>query len=157
MAYAGRALYNLLQMNLKQNPNLEVESWQVDDYRSLSTSELFNRLEANQIFLDEKNFLLYVDECDSPEDLTDCLYLEEDFIKHEQVFLLVFELWRRLVPQKQSLSLFVDQFDHLVEMYEEGRLENDEELQTAIETFQVILDDNLDEGGGAPMMGITPF
>jgi len=79
--------------------------------------------------------------------LTDCLYLGEDYAKHEQVFLSVFELWRQLVPHKQSLSLFVDQFDHLIEEYEEGKLESDEELQTAIETVQVILDDNADEGG----------
>jgi len=147
MTYEGRAFYNLLQMNLKQNPDLEVEPWQVEVYRNLSEEELFKRLEEHQIFLDKENFLLYVDECDSPEDLTDCLYLEEDYAKHEQVFLCVFELWRRLVSHKQSLSLFVDQFDHLIEEYEEGRLENDEELQISIESFQMILDDNVDEGG----------
>ncbi len=147
MTYEGRALYNLLQMNLKQNPDLEVEPWQVENYRSLSDEELFKRLEAHQIFLDNENFLLYVEECDSPEDLTDCLYLGEDYAKHEQVFLAVFELWRRKVPHKQSLSLFVDQFDHLIEEYEGGEPENEEELQLALESFQVILDENVDEGG----------
>ena len=147
MTYEGRALYNLLQMNLKQNPDLEVESWQIEVYRNLSDDELFSRLEGHQIFLDKENFLLYVDECDSPEDLADCLYLEEDYAKHEQVFLCVFELWRRLVPHKQSLSIFVDQFDHLVEEYEGGRLEGEDELQASLESFQMILDDNVDEGG----------
>lgn len=149
MTYEGRALYNLLQMNLKQDPHLEVEPWQVEVYRDLSDEELFSRLEGHQIFLDKENFLLYVEECDSPEDLADCLYLEEDYAKHEQVFLCVFELWRRLVPHKQSLSIFVDQFDHLIEEYEGGRLVNEEELQAALESFQMILDDNVDEGGDA--------
>ena len=149
MTYQGRALYNLLQMNLKSNPSLEVEGWQVEDYRTLSEEELFERLEKEEIFIDPDNFLLYVKECDSPEDLADCLYLEEDYEKHEKVFLPVFELWRRLAPHKQSLSIFVDEFDHLIERYEEGDLESEEDLQGALESFQSILDDNVDEGGEA--------
>lgn len=147
MTYQGRALYNLLQMNLKQNPAMEVEGWQVENYREIPEEELFKRLESFEIFLSKENFLLYVDECDSPEDLADCLYLEENYETHEQVFLTVFELWRRLAPHKQSLSLFVDEFDHLIEMYEEGNMECEEELQEALNSFQMILDDNVDEGG----------
>ena len=56
MTYEGRALYNLLQMNLKQNPDLEVEPWQVEVYRDLPEEELFSRLESHQIFLDKDNF-----------------------------------------------------------------------------------------------------
>jgi hypothetical protein len=149
MTYQGRALYNLLQMNLKSNPDLEVEQWQVEDYRALSEQELFERLEALDIFIDRDHFLLYVEECDAPEDLADCLYLEKDYEKHERVFLAVFELWRRLVPHKQSLSIFVDEFDHLIERYEEGDIDCEENLQGSIESFQAILDDNVDEGGEA--------
>ncbi len=147
MTYQGRALYNLLQMNFKSNPSLEVEQWQVEDYRALSERDLFERLEKMEIFIDRDNFLLYVEECDSPEDLADCLYLEEDYAKHERVFLSIFELWRRLVPHKQSLSIFVDEFDHLIERYEEGDIEGEDDLQAALESFQAILDDNVDEGG----------
>ena len=149
MTYQGRALYNLLQMNLKNNPSLEVEEWQVEDYRALSEEELFKRLEQMEIFIDRDNFLLYVEQCDCPEDLANCLYLEEDYEKHEKVFLAVFELWRRLVPHKQSLSIFVDEFDHLIERYEEGDIDCEEDLQGALESFQAILDDNVDEGGEA--------
>jgi len=149
MAYEGRAFYNLLQMNLKQNSSLAAESWQIEEYRALSEEELLKRLEACRLPLDEKRFLLYVDECDSPEDLADALYLGKDRSEHEQVFLCIFELWRRLVPHKQSVSLFVDQFDHLIEEYEEGNLGNEEELQTAIENFQVILDNHADKGRAA--------
>jgi len=147
MTYQGRALYNLLQMNLKQNPSMEVEKWQVENYRAYSQEELFKGLEDMEVFLSEDNFLLYVDECDSPEDLADCLYLEGDFQKHEKIFLIVFELWRRLAPHKQSLSLFVDEFDHLIELYEEGKSDSEDDLQAALSSFQMILDDNVDEGG----------
>ena len=71
MTYQGRALYNLLQMNLKHNPAMEVEKWQVENYRDIAQEELFQRLEKMEIFLSEENFLLYVEECDSPEDLAD--------------------------------------------------------------------------------------
>ncbi|WP_420421543.1 hypothetical protein [Simkania sp.] len=149
MAYKGRALYNLLQMNLKRNPQLEVEAWQVEDYRNLSLEELFSRLENFQIFLDEDHFVLYIEESDSPEDLTDVLYLEKDFATHEQIFLCLFEIWRRLSPHKQSLSLFCDEIDHLIEEYEDGELEHEEDLQAALVSLQKILDDNVDEGGDA--------
>lgn len=147
MPYKGRALYNLIQMNLKRNSQLEVEDWQVEDYHALKEEELFSRLEAYQIFLDKEHFLLYVDESDSPEDLTDFLYLEKDFVTHEKVFLCIFELWRRLSPHKQSLSLFCDELDCLIEEYEEGNLEHEEELQASLLSFQKVLDDHVDEGG----------
>jgi hypothetical protein len=149
MVYQGRSLYNLLQMNLKSHPSLEVEAWQVEDYRALSEEALFERLEELDIFINRDNFLLYVEECDSPEDLADCLYLGENYERHEKVFLAVFELWRKLVPHKQSLSIFVDEFDHLIQRYEEGDIECEEDLETSIESFQTILDDHVDEGGKA--------
>lgn len=149
MPYKGRALYNLLQMNWKRNPQLDAETWQVEDYRVLSLEELFSRLEAVQIFLDEDHFILYVEESDSPEDLADVLYLEKDFATHEKIFLCLFEIWRRLSPHKQSLSLFCDELDHLVEEYEDGNMEHEEELQASLSSLQQILDDNVDEGGDA--------
>ena len=53
------------------------------------------------------------------------------------------------MPHKQSLSIFVDEFDHLIERYEEGDVDCEENLQGALESFQAILDDNVDEGGEA--------
>ncbi|MCP5491087.1 MAG: hypothetical protein H7A42_08280 [Chlamydiales bacterium] len=149
MPYKGRALYNLLQMNLKRNPQLEVETWQVEDYRAVSLEELFSRMENFQIFLDEGHFVLYVEESDSPEDLTEVLYLGNDFAAHEQIFLCLFEIWRRLCPHKQSLSLFCDELDHLIEEYEDGEIQHEEELQASLVSLQKILDDHVDEGGNA--------
>ena len=147
MSYKGRSFYNLLQMNLKQNPQLQTEPWQVEDYKNISIKELFSRLESYQIFIDENQFYLYVDQSDSPEDLTDILYSEGDFTTHEKIFLCIFELWQRLCPHKESFSLFCDKFDHLIERYEEGDLDKEDELQTEILNFQRILENNVDEGG----------
>jgi hypothetical protein len=149
MVYQGRCFYNLLQMNLRSHPSLEVEAWQVEDYRALSEKALLERLQQLDIFINRDHFLLYVEECDAPEDLADCLYLGEDYERHEKVFLIVFELWRRWAFHKQSLSIFVDGFDHLIERYEEGDSACEEDLKASIESFQTILDDNVDEGGGA--------
>lgn len=148
MQYKGRALYNLLQMNLKSDPHLDVESWQVEDYRSLSHEELFKRLESHGLFLDTNHMTHYIEECDSPEELTDLLMTEENFVGHEQVFLSLFELWRRLAPFKQTLSIFADELDHLIEEYEAGKMELEEQLQSSLLSFQRILDDHVDEGGG---------
>ena len=147
MTYKGRALYNLIKMNFNHDPHLEVESWQIEDYRNFSIEELFKRLEEHQIYLDKDHFLLYVEEADSPEELADFLCVEEDYIKHEKVFLLVFELWRRLSPLKQVLSILCDELDHLIEAYEEGRQNNDEELQKQLLNTQRILEDYVDKGG----------
>lgn len=149
MSYKGRALYNLIQMNLKRNPELQVVDWQVEDYSALSTEQLLNRLEMHQIFIDEEHFILYARESDSPEDLTDLLYVGKDLVAYEKSFLCLFELWRRLCPHKQSLSLFCDELDHLIEAYEEGDMEYEDQLQAELLSLQRILDDNVDEGGNA--------
>jgi hypothetical protein len=147
MPYKGRSFYNLLKMNLKREPALEATSWQIENYRELWEGELFKRLEAHQILLDRNQFLLCVDEYDSPEELTEFLCVGDDVVKYEQIFLLVFELWRRLYPHKQSLSLFCDELDHFIEEYEEGNMEHEEELQAALLNLHKILDDYVDKGG----------
>jgi hypothetical protein len=149
MTYRGRALYNLLQMNLKRNPHLEVELWQVEDYRTLSTEELFDRLKTYHIFLDQNHLDAYIEETDSPEDLAAVLDLGQDYMMQEKIFLTLFELWRRFCPHKYSLSLFCDELDHLIEEYEDGNSAHEEEMQASLLSLQKILDDHVDEGGDA--------
>ena len=92
-------------MNLKQNPNMPVKSWQVKDYRKLTEEDLFNAFEKDQCFLDKQTFLSYVDESDSPEELAETLFHQLDILEKEQRFLYIFELWRRLASHKQTLSI----------------------------------------------------
>jgi hypothetical protein len=143
-----RALYNSLRLNWVLDPSLEVESWQVEDYRSLPLDEIFERLEDTDIHLDRSSFVAFADNFDTPEDLAD------DFLSHasgdtqvqDQVYLLVFELWRRLLPEKACLSIFCDELDQQIHLYDSGHAANAEGMQDVLANLQVILDENCDEG-----------
>ena len=116
-----RALYNLLRLNYQEDPTLAVESWQVQDYRGFSLEDLFNQLKEINIHLDKPSFEIYVENTEDPEDLTQLLSEDVENIKtQDQVYLLVFELWRRLAARKPSVSLFCDELDRKIEEYDRG-------------------------------------
>lgn len=148
MQLERRALYNSLRMNWLQDPTLKVDTWQVEDYRVLETDVLFQRLGEKQIFLDKQSFQLFAENVDSPEDLTDEFLLDNEFDNESQdeVYLLVFELWRRLLPEKKCLSIFLDELDHQIFLYDNGLLKNPETLQDSLEELSLILDENKDSG-----------
>jgi len=150
MEIQQKALYNLLRLNWLEDPEIMVEKWQVEDYRTLATDELFARLHQLEIYLDQKSLLGYGDSCDTPEDMTDCLVpvnAEEDSELQDRIYLLVFELWRRLIPHKPSLSIFCDELDHQISLYDQGALTSEEVIQDFLANLLDILDDNCDEGG----------
>ncbi len=148
MQIERRALYNSLRMNWLWNPSLPVEQWQVENYRSFSIEMLFERLNKFQIVLDKANFLALVENAESPEDLTDDLLADSELDNETQdrIYLLIFELWRRLSPEKQSLSIFCDELDHQVFLFDNGQTTSIEDLQDAIANLEVILDENSDSG-----------
>lgn len=146
METRGRALYNLILMNWQEDPTLPVEQWQVEDYRSLSTKELFKRLMGLGIPLDEARFHSYAEASDSPEELTDALVVDEELDRFDEAYLLVFELWRRLLQEKESLSIFCDQLDYLINQYDQDQLDNEEALNNALTELERILDENVDQG-----------
>jgi hypothetical protein len=147
-AIERRALYNLLRMNWLNEPTLSVESWQVEDYRSLPLPDLFERLKQFNIQLDRVSFIAYADECDSPEDLTEHLIGDRNLptAQEDQVYLLIFELWRRLMSEKPSLSILCNELDHQIFLYDRHELDNPLALQDALTHFIEILDENVDEG-----------
>lgn len=148
MELGGRALYNLLRISWLENPNIEVKPWQIEDYRSLSIAQLFSRLKDLGIVLEEQSFKAYAESCDSPEDLVECLWVdEEDLDKQDASYLLLFEIWRRLLPQKQTLSIFCDELDQLIEQYDQGLLEDEELLQKNLQDLEDILDEAADLSG----------
>lgn len=146
METKGRALYNSIQMNYQEDSSLFVEPWQVENYRSIPLDELFVRLSQLGISLDKKSFLSYAEGENSPEDLTETLFVGGEFERFDQVFLLVFELWRRLNPRKQSLSIFCDELDHLISLYDKDALEDEDLLYDALMELEKILDQNADHG-----------
>lgn len=144
----GKALYNLLRLSSLEDPTLDVEPWAVEDYREIPTEELFQRLARFKIPLNEKSFLQYVESCDSPEELAETLWTEEEFTKDfDQIYLLIFELWRRLAPHKQSLSLFCNELDTLIHLYDQRKLNDEQPLQDALQQLETLLDENVDRGG----------
>lgn len=142
------ALYHLLRLNSLKDPTLNVQEWQIEDYRALSLEELFARLEKLGIYLNRLSFTAHADECDSPEELVEVLSQDEDINaeQEDKIYLIVFELWRRLMADKPSLSIFCDELDHQIALYDQGNEESMEALQDAIDNFFKILDENVDEG-----------
>lgn len=148
MQIKRRALYNLLRMNWLMTPSLKVKPWQVEDYRALTTENLLSRLADHNIVLDKPRFQLFAENVDSPEDFTDELLDSTDLDNENQdlVFLLVFELWRRFIPEKKCLSIFLDELDYQIFLYDNGQTKNLEVVQDCLEELSLILDENIDSG-----------
>lgn len=148
MDIGRRALYNLIRMNWINDPTTPYERWQVEDYRSLSDSQLFHLLQGLGIPWDSEAFLLYAQSVESPEELTDLLLKDADLEPAEQdrIYLVLFEIWRRLLPDRMSLSLFSDELDHQIFMYDKGDVSTAESIQDAIANLQDLMDDHVDEG-----------
>lgn len=150
MEIERRALYNLMRMNWLRDPNMAAEPWQVEDYRELSSKMLFERIHVHGLQLDRDHFLSLADEVDTPEELT-ALLLEDmepppPPTVYDQIYLLIFELWRRFASDRPCLSIFCDELDHQIHRYDHEKLDNDEAIQDIISNLQTILDENTDKG-----------
>jgi hypothetical protein len=147
MELERRALYNLLRLNWQSDPTMKVEEWQVEDYRSWTTEALFAKLVDFGFSLSEGQFCDLADEFDTPEELTTAFIHEETTPQVEDhLYLVVFELWRRLMPEQRSLSVFCDELDHLIHRYDLDPTESPEELERALAELLEVLDENSDEG-----------
>src|SRR5690606_18870981 len=99
------------------------------------------------IQIDRQSFFHFADSCDTPEELTDLLLPDAAAEKQrDSVYLILFKLWRRLVPKKQSLSVFCEELDHQIFLYDMGELSSDEPIQDALANLLEILDENADSG-----------
>lgn len=143
-----RAMYNSLRMQWLHDPAMIVEPWQVANYRDFALEDLFSAVNQYGFELDKAAFLQMAEEMDTPEDLT--LYLAEshslDEISQDYIYLVLFELWRRLVPEKRSISIFCDELDYQIHLYETDQLQNPEGLEDALAYMQYILNEAADEG-----------
>ncbi len=151
MEFKGKALFNLLKMSSGDEAQGTVAPWQIEDLRDLSIEELFSRLKKLELILNEESFYLYAENCDSPEELADCVWFEEEDLEgHDKAYLILLELWRRLLPEKLCLSVFCDEMDQLIDLYDRGELEDEETLQKALSILEDILDDAYDRDGEEP-------
>jgi hypothetical protein len=142
-----KALYNLLRLNASEDPTLKADPWALEDLRALPLEELFSRLKQFQVQFDRRAFVQFSEQCDTPEELCDLL-LPDDAEENarDPFYLIVFELWRRLIPEKQSLSIFCDELDYRIALYDQGNLENDELIQDALANLLEVFDENADSG-----------
>jgi hypothetical protein len=147
MQLKKKALLNLLQFNCLKDLSLNCKEWQKEDLRKVKVEDIFSRLNNFSIELEKNEFVFISIDYESPEDLIKEFvkgkYTEED---KDQIFLLIFELWRRLVPEKLTLSLFCDELDYRIFLYNRGELENDEIIQDSLANLEELLDENVDIG-----------
>ncbi|HPE84603.1 MAG TPA: hypothetical protein PLO43_00285, partial [Chlamydiales bacterium] len=69
-----------------------------------------------------------------------------DELRYGQVYLIVFELWRRFCAKKQTLSIFCDELDHLIDLYDSNDIANLESIVDQLLELGKILDAQIDEG-----------
>jgi hypothetical protein len=153
MKLATKALYNSLRMSVCQDPSISAKTWQVEDLRKSSLEDLFSRLEKFAISMDKFGFVSYTDEYDSPEEFVEDLVAENSYTAEEidQIYLLVFELWRRLSPERQSISLVADELDYQIFSFDNGDLERRECLDDAIASFYEALQKAQDASDLSPL------
>jgi hypothetical protein len=142
------ALYNLIRMNWLNDPQLSVEPWQVEDYRALPMPALFDRLKHFAIELDRTGFLAYADESASPEELTEHLVGDRNLEAQveDQIYLLIFELWRRLMTENPSLSIICNELDYQIYLHDRNEPDHALQLQDALGNFALLLNENVDQG-----------
>lgn len=141
-----RAFFNLLRLTHAKEALLDLPSWQVEDFRRWASEELMRELEEEGVSLGKERFLAFAHSVESPEELTELLFPEHSDEVFGKGYLLLFELWRRFLPEKATLSIFCDELDHRIASYDqeaEGALEL---LQDAVDELGDVLDANVEEG-----------
>jgi len=143
-----KALYNALRMRYLQEPEGSIEEWKVADYRALSLEEIFSSFREYHIALDKALFKSYADQCDGPEELAEWFIDDQELSPEEfdRFYLFIFELWRRLMPEKPTISILCDELDAQIFLYDEGTADNFESLQDALSNLYSILEENVDHG-----------
>jgi hypothetical protein len=145
MSFLGRSKFNLIKYKKRENPNLKVKDWEVLDYKSLSLEVLFSNLKALGFDFTPESV---IELKDSGEEL-DTISLKKFSTLHisvenlERAYLNFFEIWRRLLPDHKSISVFANDFDEFIDAYEKGEVTGNEALFN--ELFD-ILDESVDEG-----------
>lgn len=143
-----KALYNMIQLGLIQIPETEVqlEPWQKENYRAYSLSELFESLDQLGFPMSEAGFKVAAASFETPEDFSESMTKDLLPLDQDRVYLLFFELWKRLCPEKQSLTVFCDELDYQITLYERERTFATPEIQDTVANFQQVLDKNVDQG-----------
>jgi len=144
MQFKGKVYYNLLRACQGSVPGCK--DWEMLDYRALKEEELFSRLKKEGVALTPQSYRNSAEVSSSPEELAEMLVGGEgNEERREKVYLLLFELWRRLCSEQPSVSIFCDELDYQISCYGE-KGENGEVVEQLLEQLENILDETQEEG-----------
>lgn len=143
-----RALYNLARMNWLNTPSLPSESWQVENYKELPQDALFERLAKLHICFDKSGFIAFSEDFSSPEELTDHLTADRELSAKQEdlAYLILFELWRRFLPEQPSVSILCDELDWQIYYYDEDPERYEASCEKALDRLVSLLQENADQG-----------
>ncbi len=138
----------MIQLNLNriESGDLDMgklQKWQTENYRDYPTEALFSRLSSLEIQISAQDFETLGKGLEDPEQMLEKLVKEEEPLAQDQVFLLIFELWRRIFPEKRTLSIFCDELDYQITQHDLG---HSSEIQDSLAYLQQILDEQVDNG-----------
>jgi len=150
-SFETKALYNSMRM-LREDEAIET-TWKTRDWRVVDMNHLFDELRALGISVNKALFYQWATHCDTPEDLLEYLFLDEE-IEEEQLqqeikdrlYLTLFELWRRLVPEKRSLSTIADDIDHAIFAFDRESSMSFESVESLLEEWVRVIESMYDEG-----------
>jgi hypothetical protein len=139
-----KAYFNWLRQQWELDPKTAVEPWQGEDYRELLTAHILERLNALGFALTVEEFLQVSENFKTPEELTHQLC--PDKTNQLPIYLLLFELWRRLLPDKQSISVICDELDYSIKLYMKEPHREGAHLRNSLQRIEEILEKSVDEG-----------
>lgn len=141
MEFKGRSLYNCLRSSVsEEDVEVKKKPWRLWDYTQFSLEQLFSMVAKEGILLPKEHFIFYGESCDSPEELLECLWVHDGNVDgQERVYLLFFELWKRLVPEKRCLSIFFDELDTVISLFDLGHLLEEERMRNLLAELEDIL------------------
>lgn len=148
MDFQGRAFYNLLRFNSMEDPAMRnYEKWQIEDYRSLTDQELFQRLKKLGLAIDLESFMEISLNFDTPELLSEYLTPDEAEVETiDKIYLPLFELWRRYKKDCRSLSIFADELDLWMQVYDGQKEDIDDIIHAYLFELENFLDEAADAG-----------
>jgi hypothetical protein len=142
-----KALYNLLRIQAREDRSIKADPWALENLRLVEAADLWKRLAKLGISLDKSSFLQFAEETGSPEELAELLVSDDvDSKGSDRIYLVLFELWRRLLPERLSLSIFCDELDSQIELYDADQLESDESIQDGLANLVGVLEEHVDAG-----------
>ena len=145
MKLKTKAFINSIRLRRLLGEKVFCKDWQVEDLRYLSAGELLDRLHDLGLELDKEELARSFEMVDSPEGLCELLCAGFSQDRYERAYLLLFELWRKL-SGRQTPSIFGDELDYRIFLYDSDEFFNDDLIQTALFTVEELLQKNVDAG-----------